>query len=201
MAAINQRIPNFLGGVSQQPDPIKLPGQLRVCDNAVPDVTFGLKKRPPGEFVKALNNANSDGYWYEIIRDGDEKYLIQITSHNDWKACTAYAVGDTVHNYNGNVYVCDQAGTSAGSGGPTGTGSNITDNGARWDYDATLSKWIRVWDLLTGVEQSTTNSAGSTLFKYLAIILTLKPLILAIAKKLFLNFTSCFLFNGDCNHR
>ena len=168
MAAINQRIPNFLGGVSQQPDTIKFPGQLRVCDNAVPDVTFGLKKRPPGEFVKALNNANSDGYWYEIIRDGDEKYLIQITSHNDWKASTAYAVGDTVHNDNGNVYVCDQAGTSAGSGGPTGTGSNITDNGARWDYDATLSKWIRVWDLLTGVEQSTTNSAGSTLFKYLA---------------------------------
>ena len=49
MAAINQRIPNFLGGVSQQPDTIKFPGQVRVCDNAVPDVTFGLMKRPPGE--------------------------------------------------------------------------------------------------------------------------------------------------------
>ena len=48
MPAINQRIPNFLGGVSQQPDTIKFPGQLRVCDNAVPDVTFGLMKRPPG---------------------------------------------------------------------------------------------------------------------------------------------------------
>jgi hypothetical protein len=34
MAAINQRIPNFLGGVSQQPDFIKFPGQLRSCDNA-----------------------------------------------------------------------------------------------------------------------------------------------------------------------
>ena len=38
MAQINQRIPNFLGGVSQQPDKIKFPGQLRVCDNAVPDI-------------------------------------------------------------------------------------------------------------------------------------------------------------------
>ena len=78
MAAINQRIPNFLGGVSQQPDSIKFPGQLRVCDNAVPDVTFGLTKRPPGEFVGKLANSTDNGYWYEILRDGDEKFLIQI---------------------------------------------------------------------------------------------------------------------------
>ena len=82
MAAVNQSIPNFLGGVSQQPDKIKFPGQLRVCDNAVPDVTFGLKKRPAGEFVKTLTNANGTGYWYEIIRDGDEKYLFQVTPAN-----------------------------------------------------------------------------------------------------------------------
>ena len=87
MAAINQRITNFLGGVSQQPDSIKFPGQLRVCDNAVPDVTFGLTKRPPGELVGKLTWNNSgtatpptdNGYWYEILRDGDEKYLVQIT--------------------------------------------------------------------------------------------------------------------------
>ena len=82
MPAINQRIPNFLGGVSQQPDTIKFPGQVRVCDNAVPDVTFGLMKRPPGEFVKKLTNANDTGHWYEIVRDGDEKYLFQITPAN-----------------------------------------------------------------------------------------------------------------------
>ena len=79
MPAVNQRIPNFLGGVSQQPDKIKFPGQLRVCDNAVPDVTFGLKKRPAVEFIGTLTNANSTGHWYEIIRDGDEKYIVQIT--------------------------------------------------------------------------------------------------------------------------
>ena len=79
MPTVNQRIPNFLGGVSQQPDKIKFPGQVRVCDNAVPDVTFGLKKRPAGEFVKVLTNANSTGYWYEILRDGDEKYIVQMT--------------------------------------------------------------------------------------------------------------------------
>ena len=78
MAAINQRIPNFLGGVSQQPDSIKFPGQLRVCDNATPDVTFGLTKRPPGEFVGKLANATANGDWYEILRHGDEKFLVQI---------------------------------------------------------------------------------------------------------------------------
>jgi len=79
MPSVNQRIPNFLGGVSQQPDKIKFPGQLRVCDNAVPDITFGLKKRPPAEFVGTLSGATSTGHWYEILRDGDEKYLVQIT--------------------------------------------------------------------------------------------------------------------------
>jgi hypothetical protein len=82
MASINQRIPNFLGGVSQQPDKIKFPGQLRVCDNAVPDITFGLRKRPPAEFVGTLSNANTSGHWYEILRDGDEKYIVQITPSN-----------------------------------------------------------------------------------------------------------------------
>ena len=82
MASVNQRIPNFLGGVSQQPDKIKFPGQLRACDNAVPDITFGLTKRPPAEFVSNLTGANSTGHWYEILRDGDEKYLVQITPAN-----------------------------------------------------------------------------------------------------------------------
>ena len=82
MAAINQRIPNFLGGVSQQPDFIKFPGQLRTCHNAFPDVTFGLQKRAPGEYVGKLANATDGGEWFEILRDGDERYLIQITSGN-----------------------------------------------------------------------------------------------------------------------
>lgn len=80
MAAVNQRIQNFLGGVSQQPDFIKFPGQLRKCDNAYPDVTFGLSKRAPGEFVDELVGASAGGQWFEIIRDSDEKFIGQITA-------------------------------------------------------------------------------------------------------------------------
>ena len=82
MAAINQRIPNFLGGVSQQPDTVKYPGQLRVCHNTQPDVTFGLKKRPPGEFIGKLTDATATGKWYSITGDKDEKFIMQITSEN-----------------------------------------------------------------------------------------------------------------------
>ena len=54
---------------------------------------------------------------------------------NDWTASTAYSVGDMVQNdSNGNCYECVTAGTSAGSGGPTGTGSGIADGTAVWDY-------------------------------------------------------------------
>jgi hypothetical protein len=50
-----------------------------------------------------------------------------------WQASTAYTLGQTVSN-NGNVYACTTAGTSAGSGGPTGTGSSISDNTVVWAY-------------------------------------------------------------------
>lgn len=58
-----------------------------------------------------------------------------------WAASTAYYVGDIVladagnGEFGGNrVYVCTTAGTSAGSGGPSGTSSSISDNTVVWDY-------------------------------------------------------------------
>jgi hypothetical protein len=50
-----------------------------------------------------------------------------------WTISTAYALGAVVAN-GGNWYICTQAGTSAGSGGPSGTGITIVDNTVRWDY-------------------------------------------------------------------
>ena len=173
MAAINQRIRNFLGGVSQQPDFIKFPGQLRTCHNAFPDVTFGLQKRPPGEYVGKLTNAKEGGEWFEILRDNDERYITQIVTYPAWEASTKYKVGDRVLNDSAKVYVCDTAGTSAGSGGPTGTGANITDGTTRWDHDASLtsnysSNRVRVWDLQDGTEKTVNFTGGaSTNFNYL----------------------------------
>ncbi len=106
MPAVNQRIPNFLGGISQQPDFIKFAGQVRTCNNAYPDVTFGLSKRAPGEFVSVLANATADGNWFEILRDNDEKYIVQIQASGVrvWNLATGVEqtvnLGSTTSNYN-----------------------------------------------------------------------------------------------------
>ncbi len=54
-----------------------------------------------------------------------------------WQATTAYVEDDLVTNDTGKTYRCVTAGTSAGSGGPTGTGAAITDGTVVWDYVAT----------------------------------------------------------------
>lgn len=79
MAAISQKLPNLIGGVSQQPDAFKAPNQLRECINYYPDPTFGLAKRPGLRGIRKLDNAASDGTWFPIFRDDEEKYLVQFT--------------------------------------------------------------------------------------------------------------------------
>jgi hypothetical protein len=79
MAAVSQSIPNLLGGVSQQPDPIKLPGQVREAVNAFLDPTFGCKKRPATEFIaKLASNIPATAKWFPVFRDVVEKYIVCI---------------------------------------------------------------------------------------------------------------------------
>jgi hypothetical protein len=80
MAAVSQKIQNLIGGVSEQPDSLKLPGQLRSCTNYYPDPTFGLSKRPGIRGIKSLTNTFSSGSWFPIIRDDEEKYICQVDS-------------------------------------------------------------------------------------------------------------------------
>lgn len=51
-----------------------------------------------------------------------------------WAINTSYTVLGTLRANGANVYELTTAGTSAASGGPTGTGSGITDNTAVWRY-------------------------------------------------------------------
>ena len=55
-----------------------------------------------------------------------------------WAASTAYALNNIRANSAG-VYRVTTAGTSAASGGPTGTGSAITDGGVVWEYLAAFA--------------------------------------------------------------
>jgi len=56
-----------------------------------------------------------------------------ITAVPGWAPTTVYTVGQRVTN-GGNVYQCITGGTSAGSGGPTGQGNDITDNTVHWRF-------------------------------------------------------------------
>jgi len=77
MSTVTQRIPNFLLGISQQPDNRKFPGQLRDSVNTFPDYALGLLKRPGGQFNSELYGATSSGKWFPILRDPVEKYVAQ----------------------------------------------------------------------------------------------------------------------------
>lgn len=79
MPAISQKIPFLVGGVSQQPDSVMLPGQFRECENYYPDPSFGLQKRPGTKFIKHLNNSSGDGSWFYISKGPEDKLVIQVS--------------------------------------------------------------------------------------------------------------------------
>ena len=77
MAAITQRVSNYLGGVSKQSDDKKLPNQVIECLNGYPDPTFGLTKRPGFKWLANLGTGTTydNCKWFYIHRDNDERYI------------------------------------------------------------------------------------------------------------------------------
>ena len=113
MAGITQTIPQFTGGVSEQPDHLKFPGQVKDVTNAIPDVTRGLFKRPGAKRVGTdkLPNVQSGGSWFHYYRDKTEgSYIGQIAADGQvrvWSCktgtqmTTAYGTGGqtAIQNY------------------------------------------------------------------------------------------------------
>ena len=77
MSTVTQRIPNFLLGISQQPDNRKFPGQVNDAVNTFPDYALGMLKRPGGKYISNLYGATARGKWFSILRDENEKYAVQ----------------------------------------------------------------------------------------------------------------------------
>ena len=164
MSSITQTIPSYTGGLSQQPDQLKVPGQVTTAKNVLPDVTEGLMKRPGSQLINSLMdngtaalNSDHTGKWFHYYRDENEQYIGQIKANGvvlmwrcsdgavqtvhvaakPWAANTAYTVGQKV-KVSSNIYTCVTAGTSGGSA-HSGSGTNIQDNTVRWDYVAAQS--------------------------------------------------------------
>ena len=97
MASITQTVPTYTGGISQQPDELKKPGQVNVAKNVIPDVTEGLTKRPGGRLLASMSDSpnfdipdgsntntvydpdsQTNGKWFSYYRDETEQYIGQI---------------------------------------------------------------------------------------------------------------------------
>lgn len=79
-----------------------------------------------------------------------------------WAGSTSYTSG--AYRANGaNIYRCVTGGTSASSGGPTGTGTGITDGTVTWDWYCSANADIQLDSLeVTAGQTVTINSATIT---------------------------------------
>ena len=79
MAAISQTIGNVLGGLSAQPDSVKIPGQVRKAENVLLDPTFGCTKRPGTQFITNLgSDITADAKWFPIFRDNQDRFVVPL---------------------------------------------------------------------------------------------------------------------------
>ena len=84
MSGITQQVPNYIFGISEQPDELKVPGQVKDLKNGLPDVTRGLQKRPGSKYVNTLA-AETGAKWFHIYRDDNEQYIGQVTKTGEVK--------------------------------------------------------------------------------------------------------------------
>ena len=74
MPLVTHNTPSLVGGVSQQPSPMRLPEQCEVQENALGTVVEGLRKRPPTEHIGILAGAPTGlGAYHTINRDASER--------------------------------------------------------------------------------------------------------------------------------
>ena len=81
MPLISRNISNLIGGVSQQPEILRLDNQATSQVNGFSNVVEGLKKRPPSNYVAKITNSSlSNAYIHTINRDANERYIVVITN-------------------------------------------------------------------------------------------------------------------------
>ena len=79
MPLTQDTIPNFIGGVSQQPDKLMFPNQSKKLLNMLPDPTIGLTKRKPTEHIARLMDVLPIQPQVYTVNKEDEKYQVFLT--------------------------------------------------------------------------------------------------------------------------
>ena len=81
MASVTQKIPNYILGISTQPDEKKLPGQVTDLVNGVPDVVTQLVKRPGSKLVTTITPSTAaNSKWFHIYTSDTEQYIGQVAA-------------------------------------------------------------------------------------------------------------------------
>jgi hypothetical protein len=109
MAAVTQTIPSLIYGISQQPDELLLPGQLKDAKNVFLDVTTGLQKRPGAQLVGGAISNDSTGRWFAIDRDATEQYVGRIKTNGEVEIWSALDGTPRVVRYQALPYKDDNA--------------------------------------------------------------------------------------------
>ncbi|MBI5543607.1 MAG: DUF3383 family protein, partial [Deltaproteobacteria bacterium] len=133
-------------------DPEYVAAQVAFAQNPCPtSVKVGRRTHLPAQSWRVTPTARNSTV-YKLVVDGVEaaftsdssatvaeivtglKSAVDALAPAAWVISTAYAVGAKRKNDTNKVYECITAGTSAGSGGPTGTSQDITDGTCHWRY-------------------------------------------------------------------
>ena len=80
MATVTQQIPNYILGISEQPDELKSAGQVNNLVNAIPDVTRGLMKRPGSKLIKSISVNSGTLSWFSIYTDENDQYIGNVNT-------------------------------------------------------------------------------------------------------------------------
>jgi len=185
MAAVTQRVPNYLGGVSRQSDDKKLANQVRECLNGYPDPTFGLTKRPGFKWISNLGTGTTydNCKWFYIHRDNDEKYIgcikpvsIAVTSNGTSGATDKVGVAVNATSGSGDK---DSTTVNLTASGGVVTGITIKDAGTGYATNDTITITaaaagtganvvgtitlgdIDIWNASTGVACTITYGSGA----------------------------------------
>lgn len=141
-----------------------VPADCAAADSGVVLASMAL----PADWMAAASNGSiaKNGAWEDAsananglaghfrIKAGAVCHLQGLASQ-PWAASAPFSLNQHVNN-NGLVYKCVAAGTSAGSGGPTGTGAGIGDGSCAWDYVGTTDLVLDNGNIATGQQISIT---------------------------------------------
>jgi hypothetical protein len=123
-------------------------------------VFTSLQEVATASFASAsvLPSANGTACFARAVASTYGTVLADYTVGAAWQAGAAVIAGQYVIS-NGNTYVCQTAGTTAASGGPSGTGTNIADGTTLWNFNNAGSTDIVISTtaLSTGVPLSVTS--------------------------------------------